>query len=635
MTALQRVTTALESHGLAYKATSRDTAMARCPCHDDRTPSLSLRQTRDRALIYCHAGCQTPDILAALELTPADLFDNRKEVTYTYPDGRVVHRKPDRSFYQSGDLGRSVLYVAPGLDLRGALEAGAPIFIPEGEQDVDTLGSMHVAAVTAPMGAANWAKCDYTPLSGARNLVIIQDKDEVGRQRANGLFHHLRSLGAEVMIVEAAVGKDVTDHIMAGRPLEGLVAVSSPTIGEPPPASEPPPGTPLSRVVLRSSREAMRPIRWAWRGVVPMGTLTICVGRGDVGKSTFVLWMAAQFQRGLLPGRLQGTGASILIVSQEDDWNAVTLPRLWANGAETLNETHTIHQMSVRVESGNGMRVPKLPLDIGLIEQALEQTGAQILIIDPLLSALGDGLSGDKTSDVRAAMDPLADLAMRHDVAVIGVAHVNKSATAVSIDRLSGSHAWRDAARAVLTFAKDEDAGITVITHGKGNYQQHKASYAYRMHSERVPLDEPDDEGNMWTDVGRVEFLGTTERTVDDVFTDEANQARTGDLSRDIAKFVRSSDHVVNTSEIEEAMSQDSGATAANVRQTLARLVKRGTIHRYGRGSYGPPPGMAPDPAHGGSHQSTRPAEFCSDCGQPLAESLIAQGISIHPTCGL
>ena len=44
-----------------------DHYMARCPAHEDRTPSLSIAQgARGRVLLYCHAGCAYPDIVHAL-----------------------------------------------------------------------------------------------------------------------------------------------------------------------------------------------------------------------------------------------------------------------------------------------------------------------------------------------------------------------------------------------------------------------------------------------------------------------------------------------------------------------------------------------------------------------------------------
>jgi hypothetical protein len=41
--------------------------MCRCPAHDDRTPSLSVRPGRTRLLFHCFAGCEAKSILAALE----------------------------------------------------------------------------------------------------------------------------------------------------------------------------------------------------------------------------------------------------------------------------------------------------------------------------------------------------------------------------------------------------------------------------------------------------------------------------------------------------------------------------------------------------------------------------------------
>jgi hypothetical protein len=46
-----------------------------CPAHDDRHPSLSIREGEDRrALVFCHRGCNVESIVAALGLELADLF---------------------------------------------------------------------------------------------------------------------------------------------------------------------------------------------------------------------------------------------------------------------------------------------------------------------------------------------------------------------------------------------------------------------------------------------------------------------------------------------------------------------------------------------------------------------------------
>lgn len=48
---------------------------ARCPAHDDRNPSLTLREGRDgRVLLRCWSGCKTRRVLEALGLDWRELF---------------------------------------------------------------------------------------------------------------------------------------------------------------------------------------------------------------------------------------------------------------------------------------------------------------------------------------------------------------------------------------------------------------------------------------------------------------------------------------------------------------------------------------------------------------------------------
>lgn len=48
---------------------------ARCPSHDDRNPSLSIKEGDNGAVIlHCFAGCETADVVAAMGLQLADLF---------------------------------------------------------------------------------------------------------------------------------------------------------------------------------------------------------------------------------------------------------------------------------------------------------------------------------------------------------------------------------------------------------------------------------------------------------------------------------------------------------------------------------------------------------------------------------
>jgi hypothetical protein len=49
--------------------------IARCPAHEDRSPSLTIRLEDDgRILVHCFAGCSAIDVVGALGLAMTDLF---------------------------------------------------------------------------------------------------------------------------------------------------------------------------------------------------------------------------------------------------------------------------------------------------------------------------------------------------------------------------------------------------------------------------------------------------------------------------------------------------------------------------------------------------------------------------------
>ena len=52
--------------------------LAKCPAHEDRSPSLSIRELDDgRVLLHDFGGCGAPDVVAAIGLELKDLFPGR------------------------------------------------------------------------------------------------------------------------------------------------------------------------------------------------------------------------------------------------------------------------------------------------------------------------------------------------------------------------------------------------------------------------------------------------------------------------------------------------------------------------------------------------------------------------------
>jgi DNA primase len=61
--------------------------IARCPAHEDRTPSLSINEHEGKILVHCHAGCSQEAVLAALkELSPQNGVTARIVAVYDYQD---------------------------------------------------------------------------------------------------------------------------------------------------------------------------------------------------------------------------------------------------------------------------------------------------------------------------------------------------------------------------------------------------------------------------------------------------------------------------------------------------------------------------------------------------------------------
>jgi hypothetical protein len=51
-----------------------------CPAHEDKSPSLSIREGEDgRVLVHCFGGCDVQAVLSAVGMDMSDLFPERQE----------------------------------------------------------------------------------------------------------------------------------------------------------------------------------------------------------------------------------------------------------------------------------------------------------------------------------------------------------------------------------------------------------------------------------------------------------------------------------------------------------------------------------------------------------------------------
>lgn len=317
----------------------------------------------------------------------------------------------------------------------------------------------------------------------------------------------------------------------------------------------------VARVARVQWANEIRPERqvWLWENRIPVGTVSALAGRGGCGKTTWAIHLAAQVSRGELAGEHRGTPRPTLIWSGEDQWAPVLVPRLMAAGAN-LDFIGRLH-----IEAEDGIETtPRLPLDTATLREAITAAGAALVIIDPIASTMAGDLH--REDDVRAALDALARVAADTGAVVMFVRHFGKGGGNAS-DKMSGSHAFRDAVRSVFLFAQDDESGHRIVTQDKGNYAPPgEESFAFRLESTTVPTNDGD------AQVARVADLGVSEISVSDVIN-RPPAARTDDEGEDERDYTAD----LKASWLHQLL-RDAGAANAPVRpkDALAYAADRG-----------------------------------------------------------
>ena len=272
--------------------------MACCPAHEDNQASLSLREGDDgKALLFCHAGCQTPDVVAALGLEMKDLFNTGgagvvvQYYEYQAADGEMLYRvvrTDPKGFWQErredgewrkglGDVER-VLYQLPELVAAGA---DTPLYVCEGEKDVDALRRLGLLATTLLGGANKW-RDEYLPYFEGRDVILVGDNDDPGRAHVAMLRDRLAGVAHSTSAIFPAVGKDVSDHLSAGLTIPEMVQEND-GLDE---------FAPLDWETYEAAETD-----WLVEPYIPVGGRVLAFGPAGSLKSLWAMWVAARLSR--------------------------------------------------------------------------------------------------------------------------------------------------------------------------------------------------------------------------------------------------------------------------------------------------------------------------------------------------
>lgn len=381
---------------------------ARCPAHDDRRPSLSIAEGNDgRALVNCYAGCTPQAIVEAVGLNLADLmpgngsgkakrgivaqYDYRDEsgnvvfqaVRYKPKDFRQRRPKPGGGWDWSVKGARVVPYRLPEL----LADEGQPVVVVEGEKDCDSLQQVGVLATCNAGGAGKWT-AEHAAFLKGRRVIVLPDNDDAGRNHAQQVARSLHGIAESVRIVELPdlpAKSDVSDWLAAGgskAELDRLAEAAPVWTPDPEPADPAPRHAPR---LIRMSDVVPTDIRWLWPGRIPLGRLTLLVGRPGDGKSFLTANLAANVSRGRhwIDGSPCPRG-SVVLCSAEDDPADTIAPRLIVHDADR-ERVHLLAGVMSREDDGEEVERVFTLDDLPALRQTLEQLAdCKLIVVDPI-----------------------------------------------------------------------------------------------------------------------------------------------------------------------------------------------------------------------------------------------------------
>lgn len=238
-------------------------------------------------------------------------------------------------------------------------------------------------------------------------------------------------------------------------------------------------------------------IEWLLYPFIPFGKVTIIQGDPGEGKTTMVLQIIAKLTRGepiLLNKKSQKEAqqdseenlkqevlsqdnpiqpVNVIYQTAEDGLGDTIKPRLLAAGADCS-----------RVLVIDDREQPLTMLDVRL-EEAIMQTKARMVVLDPIQGFLGTDVDMHRANEIRPLMKRVAVLAEKYHCAIILIGHMNKNSNGKSSYRGLGSIDFQAAARSVLIVGRMKDEPETrVMCHVKSSLAPEGKSVAFRLDKE-------------------------------------------------------------------------------------------------------------------------------------------------------
>jgi hypothetical protein len=447
---------------------------------------------------------------------------------------RFIQRQPNGSDWIWNTQGvRRVLYRLPELI---QADPNDPVFLCEGEKDVDNLRRLGCVATTNPGGAGKW-RSEYNEFLDDADVILLPDNDKAGREHVEQVRKTLAGERSFTIVNLPGLheGGDVSDWIGRGGTKEELLTLVAR-------AREGKPHPPYNNAAELMT-ETFAALKWVVPRYVPEGC-TLLSGKPKVGKS----WLAL---------------AIVLACVRAEQVLGETCPKrrvLYCALEDNKRRLHSRIQTMLGDERGGledflyELEIPRLDKGcVGYLRQRIETDQIGGIIIDTL-AAVGSPKGKDETqnaADYRNIAE-LTKLTRETGVWIIIIHHLRKQGSDDVFEMISGTLGIAAAADHLMVLTREGDA-LRLATRGRDAEPEDKlVDFDSEMGEWTVTGDyEPQDKGAGKTREHILAALGTEADTM---------------TPAQVAKMT--------------------GIKLGTVQQTLRRMARDGQVKRTSYGSY-------------------------------------------------
>lgn len=229
---------------------------------------------------------------------------------------------------------------------------------------------------------------------------------------------------------------------------------------------------PLWKPTLRRLSEVeAKPVEWLprYEPLIPIGMPSMITGDPGSGKTYIALAIASE---------LTAEGVPVLYLTKENSAEYTLRPRF-----DSLHGDPELFYILDGAKGGNpGDEIDRSVTltDVDVIRDAVNETHAKLVVIDPIQSYLGAAVDAHRANETRPILDGLAKIAEQCSTAVLMLRHASKAGGNRAIHRGLGSIDFTGAVRSEM-FAGTTNDGERALVHIKSNIGPYGATKGYEI----------------------------------------------------------------------------------------------------------------------------------------------------------